>query len=151
MENKMMFTFPLLVREDYYSIICNEVYGRQQSIIMTGITEDEEAALDSNIPITIERGNLKFHITAADIQAYGEIDFTDNGDDLDYFVNMNWFKQVVWAGFSIPSNYDYDTHTCTNDRNSVKYYDTKRPELIVQYVHGVLNKPKRTLIFKYTR
>lgn len=147
----MTFTFPLLVREDYYSIICNEVNGKKQSIVMTGITEDEEAALDANLPIDIERGNLKFHISPSDIQAYGEIDFTDKGDDLDYFVNMNWFKQVIWVGFSIPSNYDYETHTCTNDKNFIRYFDTKRPELVVQYVHGVLNKPKRTLIFKYPK
>lgn len=148
-ELKKIFTFPLLIREDYYSIVSNTVQGKVQSIVMTSITEEEEKVLDKGGIINIERGNCKFIIKPSDIQAYGEIDFSDDSDDLSYFVNANWFNHIIWAGFSIPSNYDYETHTSSNKENHMTYFDTKRPEIVVQYVHGVLNKPRRTLIFKH--
>lgn len=149
MEKQKTFIFPLLIREDYYSIVSTNTSIKTQSIVMSYLTPEEEKKLDTGETINIIRGNCRFVINQSDVIAYGEIDFSNDSDDLNYFIDLNWFNDKKLVGFSIPSQYDYENHTTISDRKLIKYYDTKRPEAVVQYVHSVLNKPKISVIFKH--
>lgn len=115
---------------------------------MLGISPEEETKIDKKESFNIKTKTKEFVIRPEYIIGYGEIDFNTNSDDFDSLDNFNFFDVTSFKGICIPANYDYKTHTCTSDRNFVKWYDTTSSALILQYKHGVINKPKRTLIFK---
>ena len=73
--------------------------------------------------------------------------FTTGGEDYETIKNHD--DLFSDNSSTIPANYDYNTHSCKID-NVFKIWETFRPELIVQYFHGRLGKPKRCIIFKRT-
>lgn len=91
-------------------------------------------------------GNI-VNILKTQICFYGEMDFTTGSEDYETIKDYD----DLFSGNSsfIPANYNYDTHSC-NVENILKTWETFRPELIVQYFHGRLGKPKRCIIFKRT-
>lgn len=143
-----MRTIPCFVRKDYFSIISRTSKGRNDSVIMTYLTEKEEHDLDEHIPIEIERGGVKFNIEPDSVLYYGEIDF-DSDEDLNLISHANWFNNVLLLGYCLPANYDYDKHCCYSPKKVPLWYDTVRPDFVAQYLHGCLGKPKRSLIFNH--
>lgn len=137
--------------EGYQTLICRIEGNIRTSVIMTHITEEEEQNLDNNIPIKIKRGNLTFFIQPQTVYCYGEINFNTGSDDYKTIGTFNWLDHLVTRGIGVPANYDYKTHTCVSKINQYQFYDTVKPEIIAQYLHGVLGKPQRTVIFKLAR
>jgi hypothetical protein len=117
-------------------------------IIMTSLEDDEEKLLDNNKTISITRGHMTFIIKPNDIVAYGEIDFENGSEDLDYIYTLNFYKNNMLSGVIVPSEYDYKTHTVTSDIKGGRRFDTTQTDIVCQYAHGCLGKPKRTIIFK---
>lgn len=120
----------------------------KESVIMSYITEEEEHELDKNGFISILRGGITFNIYSYDVYCYGEINFEPDSDDYATIATFNWLSHLDLLGVVIPANYNYEKHVAYSDTGKLKWYDTVRPEVYAQYVHGVLNKPKRTIIFR---
>lgn len=126
---------------------------RKRLFIITYLTEKEYHQLDKfitegvNVGINIIRENQKFTIKAYNIEAYGDIDFSPNSADLKELELFDWFDNLE-PGYVIPANYDYNTHTCKSPTKKYKRFDSINPALIMPYIHGLLNKPKYTVIFR---
>lgn len=87
------------------------------------------------------------NISKTQICFYGEMDFTTGGED---YETIKEYDDLFSGNPSIiPANYNYNTHSCKVE-DILKTWETFRPELIVQYFHGRLGKPKRCMIFKRT-
>lgn len=122
--------------------------GKTKAVIFTSLTDDEDKALDANLTITIERGNLKCTVSPNAVYAYGEIDFSMDSDDMLVLSDFNWFSFYQDHGFWMPANYDYKNHCCYSPTKKAQWFDTVCPEKVAQYIHGYIGKPKKTLIFK---
>lgn len=137
------------ISKDYQTVICHtEKAGNkiksQTRILMTWISDKEEALLDKGRAISITRGGITFDLDKDNIFSYGEVDFHDGTEDYDALNELIPFKDVV----HIPLNYDYDTHTC---KTSTKMYQTRETDDIgamAQYAHGRLGKPDKVVIFR---
>ena len=116
------------------------------------------AEIDESIENEIENKKSEFinflikgnvvNIPKTQICFYGEMDFTTGSEDYETIKDYD----DLFSGNSsiIPANYNYDTHSCEIKEDILKTWETFRPELIVQYFHGRLGKPKRCIIFKRT-
>lgn len=113
---------------------------------MIPITEEEEASLDKGY-LHWERKDVAFDIDSKNIKAYGNIDFNKSSDDYKTLECVRWLDHLTIQGIYIPSNYNYKEHCSYSDRNRPLYYDTVNPAAVLQYIHGVLNKPERCCIF----
>lgn len=122
--------------------------GRTKEIIITYLTEDEEQRIDNDEVIDIQRGSLTFEISKSKIYAYGEIDFTRGSDDYKVLEDMTWFNHLTLKGVDVLANYDYKQNIAVSDIPGGRWYDTVRPEVVTQFKHGQLGKPKRCVIFK---
>ena len=109
--------------------------------------DTEEADCISRYLYT-KRNNTVFKITRKSIICYGEIDFNTDSDDFNIIEQMNWLGHLGIRGIDIPSHYDYKTHTAFSPHSKPLWFDTTNPALVAQYIHGVLNKPKRCCIFR---
>lgn len=119
--------------------------------MITAITEEDENNLDEGLPISIVRDNKTYNINPTNVYCYGEIDFKKGSEDSEVISNFTWLDHRILRGIVIPSHYDYETNEImASDDNIIKYYDTVRPEKVTRWLHGLLNKPNRTLIFKHT-
>lgn len=108
----------------------------------------EELIEDKQVDIISLSINEKvIKIPKTNICFYGEMDFKTGGEDYETIK----YNDDLFAGNSsvIPANYNYANHSCSYNDN-FKVWETFRPELIVQYFHGLLGKPKRCVIFKRT-
>lgn len=142
-----MYTTRLLVRKDYYIMNSRTTKIRRENIIMSYISKEEEETLEREGAITIKRDNCTFNITIKDCYCYGIIDFHQGSDDCNLISTFDWLDNKIMQGFPVPSKYDYDNHVCISDLPKGRWYDTFRPEVMARYVHGVLGKPERTIIF----
>ena len=115
--------------------------------IMTYLTKAEEVALDKKETIEITRGFRHFTISPRDIYCYGEIDFHNGSDDYKELAKMKFLSHLCFCGIWIEANYDYDRHCCYSPIKRKQWYDTTRPEVLSQYAHGILGKPRRCIIF----
>lgn len=138
------------MRKKDYQIIDSHFDNRlRRDIIITYITKDEEDKLDSGRTLIIKRGDKQFKITSKDYYCYGSIDFNTGSDDYNTLASFKLIKlRDGMRGFYIPSNYNYNTHSATSDRPKGRWYDTLKSEKVCQYLHGVLGKPEKTIIFK---
>lgn len=119
-----------------------------KNIIMTYISEDEEKALDNDEVVKLKRGKQTFTISRRNVYAYGEIDFTTGSEDYELLTEKNWFGNIELVGVLVPVGYDYKDNLIYNKVKGGTWYDTIRTEVICQFKHGQLGKPKRTVIFK---
>ena len=122
--------------------------GRFECVTMTHLTEKEEKFLDRNGGITLERDGFKFFVTSKNILAYGEIDFSNGSEDMEYLSTLTFLDHYIERGVCVPARYNYEKHCCYSKCRKPEYYDTTKPEVLLQYVHGVLGKPKSCLIFR---
>lgn len=142
-----MSTFQLLTQTTYQTIVSHTNTG-SYDIIMTDINNKDEYALDHNQFVILKRGNRLFIINPKDVYFYGDVDFTTGSEDMEAISNVTWFNQLKY-GIKIPSDYDYETHSQIIDGTyRGRTHETFKPELVVQYKHGCLGKPKKIVIFK---
>lgn len=120
----------------------------KMSIIITAITEENEKEIDAGHTIRLTRGNTIFTIEPNNVLCYGVIDFNTNSSDMDMIKSFDWISKISQNSVTIPSNYDYKNHCAYSDLTSYRWFDTYNTTLVVQYSHGVIGKPKRTIIFK---
>lgn len=132
-------------------IICHFSDGKAKKVYyMTEIDDKLERLIDdkheNSIKLDINGKNV--NVSKTDINFYGEMNFETGGDDYETIQNC----ENLFCGNSsqIPAKYNYEKHTCIADENSMIFWETFRPELIVQYFHGLLGKPKKCIIFRRT-
>lgn len=137
------------IMKNYYVMTYRTLTNKSKElIIMIPITEEEELKLD--------KGNLQKDINGKSVNialnkviCYGKIDFSYSSDDLTTIANMNWLDHLIERGITVPSDYDYNTHSCYPPKRRIRNYDTTNPAVLSQYVHACLNKPERCCIFKH--
>jgi|GEM_PF-7042039 len=140
------------ISKDYQTVIChtdsirsnNKNARSQVRILMTWITDKEEALLDKGRAISIERGGIKFDLDESNVFAYGQVDLHDGTDDYNAMNELIPFKDIV----HLPAHYNYDKHTCKTPTRSYQTYETDNIGAMAQYAHGKLGKPEKVVIFK---
>lgn len=120
----------------------------KERVVMTWITDEEESLLDEGKEIKIKRGNRDFVINEYNTYCYGIIDYKLGSNDSKVIATFNFLDFMIFAGRFVPSNYDYNTHSCISDQPFYKHYETWNPSVVAQYCHGVLGKPKRSILFR---
>ena len=123
--------------------------GNSLSVIMTHITQEEEELLDAKKEIIINRGDRTFVLDQSNLYCYGSIEFNNNSKDLDTIEQFPFLDYLGPVGIRIPSDYDYNTHTCRSPINSYRTTETWNPVDVCQYAHGYLGKPEKVAIFIY--
>lgn len=137
---------------DYYILTSRITYsGNKEKIILTHITEEEEAVLDSGENLEIVRGVRKFNIHANNIYCYGDIDLREGSDDSKEIATFDFLDYLNGVGIKIPSDYNYENHECHSPIDRYRITETWRPEVLTRYAHGCLGKPKKILLFIETR
>uniref|UniRef100_A0AAU8MJT9 Uncharacterized protein n=1 Tax=Geladintestivirus 5 TaxID=3233137 RepID=A0AAU8MJT9_9CAUD len=134
--------------QDYYILISRTDTSHKEQVIMTYITEEEEQKLDEGKELILKRGNASFQIHGNNVYCYGEVDFHKGSDDCKQIATFNFLDYLGWKGIVIPSDYDYDLHECHSPLKCYRWTETWKPDVLVRYVHGCLNKPKRIVLFR---
>lgn len=138
---------PLHTRSDYHILCTNRKIRDAILTIMTYITEEEEAILDAkDRPLHLDRGNKLFDIDMSDVYCYGEIDLKDE-ETLDTISRFKFLNHLDFGGLHIPSGYHYDSHTCVARKCKPLYKETWDTVQVFKLAHGILNKPKRIVLF----
>lgn len=120
----------------------------KESIIMIPITEDDEQKLDKgSLRVIID--SKEFFIFPNNVICYGEIDFSNDSEDMNTISNMNWLDHLTLRGVTVPSDYNYEDHCCYPPGKYIRYYDTTNPSIVAKYAHACLGKPQRCCIFKH--
>ena len=136
------------VNKSFQVISSHSEGGKTKEIIITYLTEAEEKLINSCEVVNLERGCLTFEVRKSNIYAYGEIDFTKGSDDYEMLKGMTWFNHLTLRGVDVLANYNYKQNIAVSDIPGGRWYDTVRTEVITQFKHGQLGKPKRCVIFK---
>lgn len=146
----MMNTFPVL-KDNTYQTIISRIKGMDKIIIvMTYLTERDYRNIKQGEDILVKRGNREFLIQQDNIYCFGEIDFNNNSEDMEELDTFNFFDHLMAKGPCIPADYDYINHCCYSPINRPKYYETFKVSKYLQYKHGILCKPKYTILFNVT-
>lgn len=129
-------------------VMCHFNVGKARRIFYIAKIDEsvEELIEDKNVDtISLLINEKVVKIPKTNIYFYGEMDFKTGGEDYETIK----YNDNLFAGHSsvIPANYNYANHSYSYN-DSYKVWETFRPELIVQYFHGLLGKPKRCVIFK---
>ena len=122
--------------------------GKTKEIIITYLTESEEKLIDSGKVVKLKRGSLTFEVSEKNILVKGAIDFTNGSVDYEMLKEMMWFNHLAQSGVNILADYNYKENTAVSDIPGGRWYDTVRTEVVTQFKHGQLGKPKRCVIFK---
>jgi hypothetical protein len=144
-----MFQIPLPITPDYHILTNIRTNAAIRQIIMTYITEEEEAAIDRGEVVTLNRGNHTYSIRQNCIYCYGEVDFKSD-KDLGQINNFNFLNHLGFSGVHIYSNYDYDKHICYSPKRYLLWTETWSPAQLAKMAHGYLGKPKRIVLFNFT-
>lgn len=144
-----MFKFEVYKTKNFYTMVSRFDGPISIHTIMTYLTKDEEVDIDNKKTITIQRGSREFTISPRDIYCYGEIDFNTGSDDYKELAKLKFLNHLCFCGVWIEANYDYKNHCCYSPIKRKQWYDTTRPEIVAQYTHGILGKPKRCIIFNH--
>lgn len=143
-----MRAHPLIKKKDYHTMAYLFKGGRRVAVIMSYINEVEEKALDNKESINLNRGDRNFLLTRTNVIHYGEVDFNKGSDDYAVLEDSKLFFSLELSGVWVPANYDYENHLALSDINRPRWYDTVNAAIICRYGHGILNKPKRIVIFE---
>lgn len=143
---------PLPVTLNYHILISNTINKKHNSVIMTWISKEEEEYIDTlnNKVLKLKRGDKTFDITSNQIYCYGELDFTKEEDNK-AIENFKFTNHLEGVGKKIPSNYDYESHTCIAPTRRYKWTETWSPLVLVKFAHGSLGKPERIVLFNYIK
>jgi hypothetical protein len=117
---------------------------------MSSLTKQEEDALDNGEMIILKRPGYKdMLIEMKRVFFYGKIDFTKDSEDYQQIADIRALDNVTEHGISLPSRYDYATHTCEALSDRILHYDTFDFPTICQYAHAFLGKPERCILFEH--
>lgn len=120
-------------------------------VVLAALTQEEEDEIDRF------HGNYGFYryskygIVIAErdnIISYGEFN-PDDKEDIEFIRSKNYIKRD--GDVIIPSNYDYETNEVIIDTKKTKVMMntiTDNPVDWFLYNHGLINKPKRIIIYK---
>ena len=120
-------------------------------VVLAALTKEEEEEIDRF------HGNYGFYrynkdgIVIAErdnIISYGEFN-PDDKEDIEFIRSKNYIKRD--GDVIIPSNYDYETNEVIIDTKKTKVMMntiTDNPVDWFLYNHGLINKPKRIIIYK---
>lgn len=120
-------------------------------VVLAALTQEEENEIDRF------HGNYGFYrynkdgIVIAErdnIISYGEFN-PDDKEDIEFIRSKNYIKRD--GDVIIPSNYDYETNEVIIDTKKTKVMMntiTDNPVDWFLYNHGLINKPKRIIIYK---
>lgn len=134
--------------KDYVVVDVRAERGFKHIVYLTHINEDEEKIIDSGDSLIIKRNNKKFNLRlSSNILCYGEVDFSKGSDDLKEIATFTFLDYLGAVGVRIPSDYDYENHCCHSPLKRYRYTETFKPDVLVRYKHGCLNKPKRIALF----
>lgn len=131
----------------YFIARANDPKNDFVRIVMTYLNDYEEKLLDKRQHIVISRGALKFNVHPQYVVAYGDLDLSPNSSDIQMIERTGAFDRHSIRIF-MPSEYNYETHTVTSDRPAGRWYETDWCITFLPFVHGCLNKPVRSIIFK---
>lgn len=145
----MKYQFPVYQTKDFFVMVSRFDGPCVIQTIMTYITEEEEKQLDNKKIIEIERGSRLFQIAPRDVYCYGEIDYHNGTEDYNELAKLKFLNHLSLCGIWIKADYDYEHHVCYSSIKKPTWYDTTRPEVLSQYTHGILGKPKRSIIFSH--
>lgn len=122
-----------------------------ESVVITYLTEKEERQIDEGLEdgdfLILRRGEQVFKLFPNRIYAYGDIDFSTNSNDYKELATFAWLDHYGFKGKPIPAKYNYDKHICLGTSKGYLHTETYKSEVLAQYCHGCLGKPKRTVIF----
>ena len=137
------------VRKGSFMIISRTKIGNvKEKVIMAEITEKQFHAIKHGDDIILKNYGRTSKIAPEQVYCFGNIDFSKGSDDLETIDTFNWFDHLMAKGVSVPSDYDYDTHTCLSPLKTYRYYETFKPSIAARYAHAFLGKPKYTIIYK---
>lgn len=120
-------------------------------VVLAALTQEEEDEIDRF------HGNYGFYRYIKDgiviaerdnIISYGEFN-PDDKEDIEFIRSKNYIKRD--GDVIIPSNYDYETNEVIIDTKKTKVMMntiTDNPVDWFLYNHGLINKPKRIIIYK---
>lgn len=120
-------------------------------VVLAALTQEEEDEIDRFY------GNYGFYRYSKDgiviaerdnIISYGEFN-PDDKEDIEFIRSKNYIKRD--GDVIIPSNYDYETNEVIIDTKKTKVMMntiTDNPVDWFLYNHGLINKPKRIIIYK---
>ena len=135
---------------EHYYVVNSRITNtkRKELVILTYLTPEEENELDENNKVTLTRANQTFSIRKNNIYCYGDVDLKEGSDDSHEIANFDFLDYLNGIGVKIPSDYDYEHHVCRSTINKYRITETWRPDVLVRYAHGCLNKPKKILLFR---
>lgn len=134
--------------KEFYILTSHINSKRKEQVIITYLNENEEKKLDDNNQITLKRGKTTFHIHMNNIYCYGEVDLRKGSNDCVQIADFDFLDYLGMKGIVIPSDYDYEHHECHSPLKSYRWTETWRPDVLVRFAHGSINKPKRIILFK---
>lgn len=144
------YMIPMPIFREYQTIVRKNLDGLNKLRIMISyLSQDDENLIDAGKSIKIKRGALTFNLSPKDIEFYGDVDFSNNSEDLEEIDEVNWLNNFADVTVPIPSNYNYEKHACKSKELRYFWTETVSPAKLVQYAHGCLGKPKKVVIFKH--
>lgn len=145
MEEKKIYTINMPINTEIQLLCKVKSKGSINKIYMAPITEEQEVLIRKSCEINIEVNNNVYKVNPNRVWCFGKIDLTDK-HDIDGIESFDWFDDTV-NGVYIPSDYDYNTHTCSSPLPQYRFYETWHNINIVRYKHACLGKPERIVIF----
>lgn len=115
-------------------------FGKEIVIVMEEITKNEEENIFSN-------KIYKNKIPLDNIYFYGKIDI-ENETDIYYINQLD--LQLQAKGLIIPTNYNFDTHSCESIDNLFTIGQTETFNIlkIFKYNYALINKPERLIVYR---
>lgn len=136
--------------DDFEYQIINTTDGILKKYVyhITGITEKEYNMIKKGETLNITRDKVDFRIIPDNILCFGKIDFNKGSEDCATLDTFKWLSNLILTGKHIPSNYNYETHSCTSPNSKMLWTETFKVSVLCRYLHGCIGKPELTLIFK---
>lgn len=146
MEDKKSYTFSMPINTEI-QLVCKYKSGHELAkVYMAPITFEQELILRRGGGCDLKINNKTINIYKKDIYCFGEF-LIDSSEEIDAIEALPWFEDAKSPGAWIPSNYDYNTHTCVSDINRYRFVQTWHPYNVVQYKYACLGKPERIILF----
>lgn len=120
-------------------------------VVLSALTQEEEDEIDrfhSNYGFYCYNKDGVVIAERDNIISYGEFN-PDDKEDIEFIRSKNYIKRD--GDVIIPSNYDYETNEVIIDTKKTKVMMntiTDNPVDWFLYNHGLINKPKRIIIYK---
>ena len=151
LDTKRITRVELPTRKDYFLLICLIRANSVKHLILSYLTESEEKDLDNDGLVILKRPPHKdILVDIKNVFCYGIVDFNKGSEDYEHISSIRALDTLTDLGISLPSRYDYNTHSADALSGRILHYDTFDFGEICQYAHGFLGKPERCILFEKT-